>query len=275
MDFNHFIITRFNLKFTRSNWKLDKQKNAVLTDEWLSHRMRLFLNYCLPSVLNQSVHNFTWVLYVDSETNYKVKCKLKDISHSYSFIKIIFVDSYETFEQTYCNKILELNKEAKRYIITTRLDNDDVIHADFVKRIQKSFNYQNYMAVNFLKVLMINPRNTNKIHIDYQFSNHFVSVIEVIENKTICGCYSKGDVHWDVKGKVIQIMDKPYCLEIISDRNMINRFRGLPVLRKVNLKNFQISDTFKYKINELYTLNILKMSWKKYFRYLFENNFNN
>ena len=66
MNFSHFILTRFNVK---KMWSQDKRGNKVLTDEWLSHRFKLFENYCLPSIVNQENKNFIWLVYFDQDTD--------------------------------------------------------------------------------------------------------------------------------------------------------------------------------------------------------------
>lgn len=268
MNFNHFLITRFNLKFSDNRWKKDKSNNEILNKDWLMHRMEIFLKYCVPSVLKQSNKNFTWLLYLDINTDVEVVNKLANLTKQYGFIKTFYVSSYEKFSESYCTDCLNLADKKNEYIITSRLDNDDIIHKDFIKKVQASFQQQKFMAVNFLKILMLNPENYNNIHIDYQFSNHFISLIEKIKKEGIVGCYGKKDTYWNVKGEVIHIHDKPYCIETISDRNLINNFRGFPLLKKIKLNNFQLEGTYQKSLFNLDNTKLLNMSWKKYFQYL-------
>ena len=220
MNYKHFVITRFNLKHSDNIWRKDKSGNDVLTEKWLNKRMELFKKYCFPSVINQSSKDFIWLIYIDSNTKEKYQSELDVLSKLMNNIKIKRVYSYKEFENTYCEDVINLTSTNwYSHIITTRLDNDDIIHKDFIFKIQELFNCQEYMAVNFLKILMLNPSNKNKLNIDYQFSNHFVSLIEKIKENKIKGCYSKGDRFWNEDGKIIQVTSKPYCAEIISDQN--------------------------------------------------------
>ena len=97
----------------------------------------------------------------------------------------------------------------------------------------------------------------------------FISLIEKIEKGNIEGCYSKGDREWNRTNEILQIADKPYCIEIISGTNLLNRFRGMPVLKKKNLTDFSLSGKlFRNSLFDPYNFMIWKMSWRKFFLYL-------
>jgi hypothetical protein len=270
MSYNHFIITRFNLKFPDITGGKNASVIGVPGNEWLSHRTDLFMKYCLPSVLNQTSMNFKWLLYFDISTNNDFIQKFTELERQNSgLIKIYLADGYKHFLDRYTEDVLALCDQNCKYIITTRLDNDDIIHKDFVAKIQDNYNEQEFMAVNFVKILMLNPDNPEKLHIDYSFSNHFISLIERIRNGRIRGCFSKGDREWNRKNEILQIADKPYCTEIISGTNLLNRFRGLPVLKITDFSDFSLSGkSYRNSIFDPYNLRFWKMSWRKYFLYL-------
>src|SRR5690606_35892354 len=114
---------------------------------------------------------------------------------------------------------------------------------------------------------MRNPLDENRLHVEFQFSNHFVSLIEKGSDAGIRGCYSKDDRFWDVKGEVQQIAGGPYCAEIISDRNLVNDYRGFPVLKKRDLSEFSLAGDFSNNWYSKSTFQIWKMSWFKAYRY--------
>lgn len=270
MNFNHFLITRFNLRLPRNMNPKNRSGNDVRGKEWLDHRTNLFIKYCLPSVLNQTNRNFSWLIYFDSETSNEVLSVFRDMETQYkNLIRIILADDYDSFLKSYCNDVMDMCDEDCRYIITTRLDNDDIIHKDFVSAIQNKFRKQNFIAVNFLKILILNPEKTNKLHIDYIFSNHFISVIEARSSSGIGGCYSRGDRCWNIRNEIIQITDRPYCIETISGRNLLNRFRGFPVFKKTDLSGFSLENMeIKNTLWDCDNLKLWKMSWKKLVVYL-------
>ena len=60
----HYLLTRFNLPL----WNKDKRGLATRDEAWLEDRFRLFEQYTLPSVLQQSCKDFTWVVLFDGDT---------------------------------------------------------------------------------------------------------------------------------------------------------------------------------------------------------------
>lgn len=270
MSYNHFIITRFNLKFPDVTGGKNTSVIGVPANEWLANRTDLFMKYCLPSVLNQTSVNFKWLLYFDISTNKDFIQKFTELERQNSgLIKIYLADGYKNFLDRYTEDVIALCDKDCSYIITTRLDNDDIIHKDFVAKIQENYNEQEFMAVNFVKILMLNPGNLRKLHIDYSFSNHFISLVERIRDGRIIGCYSRGDREWNRKNEILHIADKPYCAEVISGTNLLNRFRGLPVLKDTDLSDFSLSGlSFRNSLFDPYNLRFWKMSWRKYFLYL-------
>jgi len=265
MNYRHFVITRFNLRSGDGSLTKDRLGNSVLTDEWLNHRIDIFVKYCFPSMLNPSNRNLLWLLYFDVTTSDPVKNKFYDLETSYSdLIKVIRADGYDDFLARYCTDIRSLCSAEQKYVITTRLDNDDLVHKDFIGKIQENFSGQDFMAINFVKILMINPDKKNKVFIDYSFSNHFISVIENAESSEIHGCYSRGDTAWNNKNEIVHIFDKPYCIELISERNLLNSFRGFPVFKNIDFTAFSLGrQHFSNSLSDPDNFKFYKMSWRK------------
>jgi len=267
-NFDHFVITRFNLKSAQSNWKTDKNNSETLSDEWLEHRINLFKSYCLPSLIHQSNKNFTWLIYFDSDTPDKYKKIIESLLGIYkSFILPKYVSSYDKFLTSYTQDVLDLLHSEREFVITTRIDNDDVLHEDYIDIVQKQFANQKFMAVNCIKIYHYNIVKPERLFINYTFSNQFISLIEKISNKNITGCYARGDRFWNNKGEVIQIGNGVYCMELIHNKNLLNDLCGFPVLGKKDLTGFQLINPVQ-NISMKDCIMIWKMSWKKYFIYL-------
>ena len=75
MNIHKYILTRFNLTL----WQRDKNRNNTQTAEWLEQRFRLFEQFTLPSVLNQTDKNFKWIVLFCSETPIKYKSRIDEI----------------------------------------------------------------------------------------------------------------------------------------------------------------------------------------------------
>lgn len=267
MAFTHFLITRFNLVNKIHQWKLDKSQQQVLDQSWLDHRFDLFEKYCFPSVLDQSNKNFQWLLYFDTTTEEKYRQRIEKLVAPYSFIHVLYKDGYGDFQENHTADCLQLNA-GKPYVMTTRLDNDDVIHRDFVAKLQEQFKEQEYQAVNFTKLLIFGLNRKNKLHVEYTFSSHYITLIEKVKEGKIEGCYSKFDREWNKDGKALQIKGKAYCMELIHERNYLNDYRGFPVLKKIDLTPFGIDKKVSNTLFDSYFLKPWKMSWFKLLIYL-------
>lgn len=74
MNCQYYVLTRFNTRL----WTKDKKGKPTQTEEWLKKRFELFEQYCLPSVVNQSVKNLKWIVLFDSETSEVYKKKIDE-----------------------------------------------------------------------------------------------------------------------------------------------------------------------------------------------------
>ena len=50
--FDHFLITRFNLK--NNDWNVDKNDNVICDKDWLNFRFDIFEKTCFNSIKNQN-----------------------------------------------------------------------------------------------------------------------------------------------------------------------------------------------------------------------------
>ena len=93
--FQHYLITRFNLK--KEGWNLSKNNIPVLTEEWLERRFKLFESFCFPSVKHQSNQNFTWLVYFDVDTPKTFKDRILGLSLGYPKFQPRFVENMQAF----------------------------------------------------------------------------------------------------------------------------------------------------------------------------------
>lgn len=139
INYEHVIITRFSYRFRK-----DYPIKNLFDSERLTRRFQLFETFCLPSVLSQINPNFYWVIVVDTElpTNY-LDILWKNIAKFYSSSlyatrgpRQIFVHRWEYTSTLahidWLQKLIPLNR---KYLVTTRLDDDDSISRDFTNQV--------------------------------------------------------------------------------------------------------------------------------------------
>jgi hypothetical protein len=247
--FQHLLITRFNLK--NPDWKFTKNNDTLLDDQWMKDRMELFQNYCLPSVVSQTNKNFKWLLFFDSSTSDFFKNEIQKTVLDYSNILIFYINGMPEFDSSILKYVSENTKD-KPYLITSRIDNDDCIHIDFINEVQQKFNNQNFMAFDFIKgyTLQVEPKIMlgKKEHI----FNPFISLIEKNENPKTVWHY----VHnmWKKEPRVTQVTDKRIWMSIIHKKNKVNKFDGYGNVDWSSInKEFMLSE----KMNETISSTII------------------
>lgn len=238
-EYQHFILTRFNLK--SKSWSKDKNKNPTGNDEWMNHRIKIFERYCFPSIKNQTNQKFLWLVFFSENTKEKYKKIIERLQKVYSnFVPIYLSVEKGNNLNNYLNnnQLIEnlLNKNTK-YVITTRIDNDDCLGKYAVETIQEYANKiipklnRKRIFVNLL-LGYIFDKKSKKLYLTEEFSNPFISLIEEITDDSIKTVW--GAKHNEVSklGKIKQIYDKPNWLRIIHEKNVLNEIGSGPGVKE-------------------------------------------
>jgi len=229
--FRHFIFTRWNIMIGGvSVYNNPAVKNP---EEWMRHRMKLFETYTLPSVLNQTCKNFTWLLSFAAETPDTVT----DRYRYYPFIQII-----NGYPADYVRNLYPEKLKHGDWLITSRLDNDDTIEPTYIARIQEK--YLDGDSEDFLLVDTDGRQldlKTGKYYDVARRSNNspFISLVEKVGQKyislngteitmpikTVFYCtHTKMEWHFPS----MKIPERLYTM-IIHDRNVSNKIVGGPL----------------------------------------------
>ncbi len=277
MNYSHFIITQFNLR----NFPLSDNDDYDKWISWTRNRISLFREYCLPSLVNQSSKAFTWLLYFDSATPDELRHSL-DFLDQYPFIKICHCNGFEGFNENYISEVTGRLSGSEKWVITTRVDNDDCLHKDAVKTIQENFVEKHGFLISLASGYILNIADRTMSHYYYPMSP-FISLIENT-GTGIRGIFMKGHTKWDslrlfaikeiwlefFKRKARNsrfILKKPLWIQLFHGGNVSNSFyRGLPVVKSRHLGDFALNFN-----NESQPLkSILKyphyVTWKRYFK---------
>lgn len=233
----HIIITRFNLP--HKNW-VKNRYGKTLNDDWLDNRYNLFKDYCLPSVIGQTNKNFEWWLFFDTKTPKKFKTINESLKNKHSNIKIFYEASLESFWDNLAKQV-EKHFKASDFdiLITTRLDNDDVISVNFINDIQKKVKLEDKPYLLTFPIgytLQINNEEALRT-INYE-KNSFISLIE-FQKQNILTVYKNAHDQWkDVEYRIIN--NNPSWVQVIHENNLLNFGRGKLTFPFYLYKNFKI-----------------------------------
>lgn len=263
MEFEHFLITRFNLK--KSEWIKDKYSNSVLNETWLEERINLFLAYCLPSVVGQTNRKFKWLIFFEESSREKVEEVLIRISE-YTFIDAVFVNGYEQFQSNLPFYVEQYLNKIPSAIITSRLDNDDALGRNYIEKVQDyALTTNEDTVLYFPNGLVLDVFNEYKLAEIFYPNNQFLTLIEEYKPESLKTVYFKEHNNWKSDHLVLAFPDKNLWLQIVHSSNMLNKFSGNLVF-PARLNNFSIEGKFKVRYTSEVILKIAKSQFKKYFR---------
>lgn len=218
MATSYFIITRFNIPFIKQEgWE------RIFSESYLDERYRIFEQYTLPSICKQSDKEFIWLVLFGNATPEKYRIRNSQLEHICSQMKAIYVNDAETENfQSYMDYLLRsLSKNGTKYIITTRIDNDDCFHYDMVAKVKNA-----YLKDKTERIISFDwgVQHIDNTHITARIrypNNHFTSLIEPWDTpiKTVFYC----DHFFAEKyTKVEHIECEPLWLENLHDSNAVN-----------------------------------------------------
>jgi hypothetical protein len=279
MTFFHFLITQFNLRnFPKSSYEDEDSEQWA---DWTRERINIFNKFCLPSILNQSKNNFTWLIFFDTSTRTEFNPFINNIKN-HKFIKICFCNGYQEFYKKYMEEVHSRIPEYCQWIITTRLDNDDVLHRNAIKVIQNNFVAKEKYLISLASGYILDLNRNVLAHYFYPMSP-FISLIESVSKNNI-GIFDRPHSQWQTlrlflwkeiyfeffrksKRSSRFILKQPLWIQLFHGKNVSNSFyRGLPVIKSQSLTEFGIEQPSK-------KLSIRELSkfwdyvhWKRYFK---------
>lgn len=245
MEFEHFIITPFNL---RNYPKVVYEHERWLV--WTKKRVEMFKQYCFRSMIQQSIRNFTWLLYLDSETPDAVRNELPDVT-LYPHIHYVYVDGFQQFIDQYMRDVRRMCSKDTRWVMTSRFDNDDCMHQEAVEFFQRYFQPKDEFMVSLVSGFVYNLKTRCLSHYYYP-NSPFISLIENLNKPELKGIFHLlNHCAWPAlkfgllkKSKEAAFVLSPVLwMQIYHEGNVSNSFyRGVPVMKSLDLSSFGIQE---------------------------------
>jgi len=170
----------------------------------MSKRMELFEKYTLPGMRAQTNQNFKWLVQFDVDTP-----EVPDFDYGNIII------CHERGAKEYLDKHVR-----DKWIITSRLDNDDYYEPTFVEEIQRCFDMRELLIDIGGRQL---DHKTGKFYQfpKYSMDSPFISLIEKRKGgyRTV-KCHNHGQMKRHFRKKYI---NKKLVVQVIHDTNEMNR----------------------------------------------------
>ncbi|UFK98852.1 glycosyltransferase [Kaistella faecalis] len=252
LQFIHIITTRFNVP--TENWSQTRSGYAPLTDEWHEHRFDLFQKYTFPSFKNQKNKNFVWLVFFDVNTKTKYRQIINHLQNDFPNFKPVFVQDGAEINLGITTVFEKHFQKDQKFVISTDIDNDDLLHEEFVDKIQSLFKPVHNLVIDLRRGLQMSIINKNQVLVNeyYAIANPFVSLVENISSfKTIMNERHNNFRKYD---NVIGYDNKPLFIQLIHTHNLMNSTLKTKGLSKINFKEFGIPAEHTPKIMKWKTL---------------------
>lgn len=221
-----FILTRFNICL----WPKDKRGKSTQAESWLNRRFDLFERFCLPSVKNQSMQDFEWIVLFDSDTLKTYQDKIRAYKQSFPAFSPYFVPSKAGYQFAYIfQSIVSSKVSVGDKVVTVYLDNDDALRFDYmetVKRLAMQTNVPTFISFKYGLQYFTSLNIATRIPFR---TNHFISLTEVYsgESGSLKTVFGYGSHMWIDRYEGTQVVcvdnrKNAEWLEVVHETNVMN-----------------------------------------------------
>ncbi len=215
-DFDHYVITRFNVATSYGG-------GAPPDDDWLRHRIQLFETFTLPSVIGQTVEDFTWLVFFAPESPEFLSDAIGRWARCPRFNACV-ADGMDTGWVAGEAIRAEIDSRAG-YIITTRLDNDDALCRTHLADVQAAFAAQECVFLNSRSGVLLDVERA-VFKLASRSVNPFISCIERNQADLVTVmCADHEDV--ESQAPVVELDGECDWLQVQHGRNVSQRRGGL------------------------------------------------
>ncbi|MGH1518936.1 glycosyltransferase [Chryseobacterium sp. JK1] len=272
-QFIHVIMTRFNVP--TKGWDETRSGFKPLTEEWLDDRFKLFRTYVLPSYKNQTNQNYIWLTFFDVNTSEKFRKIIKEIEAEYPVFKAVFVEHFDAMKTKAVEVISQLITPDHQFVITSELDNDDMLHQDYVKTVQEHFKPVDDLVIDLRRgyQLTMLPDRKAIVKVYNAVANPFVSLAEKADNfKTVLKERAHNSYR-DYKDFSIEDSKEMY-IQIVHQYNLMNTSFKHKAVSEVDFSKYGMTENTRFTIDHAKTRRhnisripfVMKLILKKIFK---------
>lgn len=213
MLISHLLFTRFNIQY-------EPEETIGIQPRWLDERLRLFEEYCLPSIQKQTCSDFVWILIGDVRTPDVYKKRIEDYRSLLPQIRTYW-SGYQS--DGYHSLYKQIGRDFARgcdVLISTRLDNDDILSPDYIASVQRIAmdGVEGIVSFPIGRQTFVKDGRSYKIR---YMQNHSTSRIEQLNFATIM-VYDHTQV--DVSQLHVFETEEPMWEEIVHGGNVCNDY---------------------------------------------------
>lgn len=207
----HVLLTRFNLPS-------EGAESLVRAREgWLRDRIELFERYTVPSVRAQTLP-VGWLVYADTESPGWLLERLR--RHEEAGVLTVLLRQVVRKDELLRDLHRVVTAEATR-LVTTNLDNDDGLAADFSERVRSAAAAPGPAAI-YLEDGLVATAEAAYLRTDP--TNAFCSAVTDVPATLTCweDWHNRLHLHMPVRS----VPGPPAWLQVVHDGNVSNRVRG-------------------------------------------------
>jgi hypothetical protein len=204
--------------------------------DWLAHRLNIFQQYCAPAIAAQTSKRFRWLLAVNPTT----PRWFLDVAEAAATNAAFVYHSEPTLAPPWTSLIDRFVDRGP--LITTRLDNDDMVQRRFVEVVQTLSEYSPCdEVIDFpigLKVDLFNHAYSTRVE---RYPTHFISLVEKSGVRKTVYSFQHNQAHLNYPIRIASL--QIFWAELCHERNIVNVLRPkdrLGNLSKTTLLNLML-----------------------------------
>lgn len=209
---DHVFLTRFNLPSRGAESYIRAREG------WLRERVRLFERFTVPSVRSQTAGNVNWVVYLDPESPGWLKDRMAELADEELLLPVY---REEVSRDELLHDISAAVGKRSSWLLTTNLDNDDGLAADFSERVQAAAIGASRRVIYLDRGLILAG---DRLYLRTDRHNAFCSVSDTWEDPLTC--WSAWHTELDRHMPAAHLDGLPAWLQVIHGNNVSNRVHG-------------------------------------------------